>query len=356
MATELTLRLRHIEVEFCKRIFLHQCTCSNGCKWKTYIVGKQEAPIGGTDADNSASEALESTDSLERLGRTRLLNSKLFTWHFFRNLLEQFPKENDIAKSSFIQRMNTRTKNVVSEVRRLQASQGSWSWDRVEALHIMRHSVPPPHRTFWIDDESRQIQLTDVMMLWARIDRTADEHDMLLDSYIPDKLLKRPFTPDKVDFLHTLLCVGRLDIATPALATTALHDAIRDEEYHLVWTLLTVANVDDTDVGDLLHTAIVDADCAPTMVFMIMDEWSRHARDCRGHCGHPAMWEAETDLLDKILWNWADRQRKQKNWRGGWVETNLSRLGAQLRPVAPEHFLTVDEKDRAREFGVHAMF
>jgi hypothetical protein len=170
---------------------------------------------------------------------------------------------------------------------------------------------------------------------------------------IPDKLLCRPFTQDKMAFLIAVF-EKNLDPGKSHLAAQGLLEAIEDNEQLVACLLMTAARIEDPRAMTVLRKAVVDGGCHSAMVSMIFQEIFRHANFCQNayprnreldkRCGHPINWEQQ-DLLDPKLWKWAECEKKKGNWKGEWVEINLERLNRDRKPVSAEKYCEISEKE-----------
>ena len=168
---------------------------------------------------------------------------------------------------------------------------------------------------------------------------------------VPDKLLCRPFTQDKMAFLLALFGKHLIPLKSH-LAAQGLLDAIEDDEQLAACLLLTTARIEDQRAMTVLRKAVVDDGCHSAMVSMIFHEIFRHANFCRNRyphnrdfdkrCGHPINWERQ-NLLDSKLWKWAECEKKKGNWKGEWVEINLKRLNRDDKPVSAEKYCELSE-------------
>lgn len=316
----------HVCEEFCKRVFIHHAE-----KWRK-------------------------GEELEYKSRVRVMDSKFFTWPFFLRLLDHLPRDHGDG----IFRYAAPLLADIDRVAKLQRK--PYPYDQADKVRALRRAIPGSCQVFWIDDDSRRTKIVEAFK-W----RISQLRIMLLRSKIPDKLLIPPFTPDKIDFLHVLLCVVKLKIATPSLTTNAIKTAIRAKEHHLVWILLKSAKNEDATFEELLRTAVLEGDCDEDIVQMLTDEWIFHLHKCCGcrvhkafnrnchtcttprwndTCGHPVRWNESVDLLDRVLWNWADQEKKNKNWKGEWFETNLKRLCQEDDPITAKEYLATRASNR----------
>jgi hypothetical protein len=196
-------------------------------------------------------------------------------------------------------------------------------------------------------DLSKAMEVYEVLALLS-MRETSD-----LFAGVPDKLLRRPFTQDKMAFLVAVF-ERRMEPGKSHLAAQCLLDAIEDNEQLVTCVLMTAARIEDPRAMTVLRKAVVDAGCHSTMVSMIFDEIFRHSSSCLysysrnreldKRCRHPINWERQ-DLLDPKLWEWAEQERKKGNWKGEWVEINLERLNRDKKPVSAEKYCNMSEKE-----------
>lgn len=196
-------------------------------------------------------------------------------------------------------------------------------------------------------DPSKATEVYEVLALLS-MRETSD-----LFAGVPDKLLCRPFTQDKIAFLVAVF-ERRMEPGKSHLAVQALLDAIEDDELLAACLLMTAARIEDQRAMTVLRKAVVDNGCHSAMVSMIFHEISRHANGCLNpyssnlaldkRCRHPINWEQQ-DLLDPKLWEWAEQERKKGNWKGEWVEINLKRLNRNQKPVSAEKYCDLSEKE-----------
>lgn len=313
----------------------------------------------GSDPEPAWCEIEELDDNY----RTRIMDSKFFTWPFFLRLLKHFPIWDHHEAPVRLVRYPADVEHVME----LQSK--PYPHDEAHSARILRHSIWKPGQLFWIEDANRRSKMVDAIELWESNRIEPRLYEQLSFSKIPDKLLIPPFTPDKIDLLHFLLCVVELEFATPTLTTNAIKTAIRTKEYHLLWILLNYARNEDATFEELLRTAVLDGDCDATTVQMLMDEWISHQQDCcvcsihnwsdsscfncrtrkcNDDCGHPVDWNYDSDLLDKALWNWADYEKKKNNWKGEWLEMNLTRLCRWDWVVPAKEYLAIRPQNRRR--------
>lgn len=139
----------------------------------------------------------------------------------------------------------------------------------------------------------------------------------------PKKLLSSPFNQEKVRFLEVL---GRniddlagLDASYGELGHECLFIAVRDAQQELVSLLLSMGLAPSTE---LLRVAVTESDCNKDIVRLLVSA----AGD--GHRQLPSESERSADivdLLDPVLWAWADEARRRGDKKGEWLLGHLKR-------------------------------
>ncbi|KAK3687041.1 hypothetical protein LTR37_019203 [Vermiconidia calcicola] len=195
------------------------------------------------------SSVLRSSDimSTDLSAATRLMNSKFFTWSFFQ----------------------------------------SWSLEEFRRLEL---------QGVWEEKENRHTNCA-----WCML----QPHDDLLP---PRKLLRSPFTADKVEFLAFLLSSRlepyQLDPFYTELAKEGLHQAVSQgagDHLSLFWELGLQPDI------ELLRQAVIDSGCDKSTVRKLV---TRAA-------GLPE--PNDVDFLDPALWSWAEKARTAGDERGPWL-------------------------------------
>lgn len=250
------------------------------------------------------------------------MNSRFFTWTFFHRLLHQHLDGNAWGKDAKSRRQ-TQFQEVMERT----------VYDRVdEGLRNLRN-FPLDWDLLWIDDVDGRWNVFDALWCAPSISK--------MNAEVPDKLLEAPFTPDKAILLHLLLHRFGFDLGMPARANLAVEAAILRNAHQLAWILIACMKY-TPDFNQLLHVAVVEAGCDPLMVYMIL-AWHHYlaAGDDAPNTDQP--------LLKPTVWNWAERERENKNWKGEWLEMSLKRARfVRRRPISPEVYLATDPKQRRK--------
>ena len=192
----------------------------------------------------------------------RLMNSRFFTWSFFRAWLRE---ESDRP-------------NFLCEWLKVYRPGESGSWPALEEwtwlqLHPKRR--PPP----------------------------------------PIKLLRGPFTQDRIQFLEFFtrnLSADAQDLYPSYFerAKEGLQQAVSEgsvDAFHSFWAF---ALWPDTE---MLRTAVIDSGCDEKVVTGLVDREIHHRR-----------WgSTEVDLLDPALWSWADKAQDMGDGKGRWLKDLL---------------------------------
>ena len=197
-------------------------------------------------------------------GPMRLMNSRFFTWAFFKDwLLEEF--------------------------------------DRLVLLDEWQRVAVPESLT------SRQ---TDAQAKWTWLAfRPHQVNDSLLP---PKKLLRSPFTPDKVHFLKCITSgfgedPDELDPVYKELAKEGLEQAVAEGAGDVLPSFWTLGMQPDTE---LLRTAVIDAGCDKEVVRQLVTPVVRLTS---------VQVQAELDFLDPALWSWAEKARMKGDEKGLWL-------------------------------------
>lgn len=123
----------------------------------------------------------------------------------------------------------------------------------------------------------------------------------------PRKLLRGPWTDEKVKFLSTLvfkcdrIAESSIDIE---LAREGLEHAVAEGSLEAVQALLFLGLRPDTE---LLRQAVLDYGCNREVVETLITTS-----------------ESDIDLLDETIWSWADKARRMGNIDGDWLKNQLS--------------------------------
>ncbi|SMR42398.1 unnamed protein product [Zymoseptoria tritici ST99CH_1E4] len=128
----------------------------------------------------------------------------------------------------------------------------------------------------------------------------------------PDKLLRSPFSADKVGFLKVFADqmnnIVERDPAYGEIAYEGLMHAIQEQQLDVVTILLSLGLRPSTE---LLRVAVTEAGCDEDLVRLL--------------AGHVEP-EDSVDLLDPVLWAWAEKARANGNAKGDWLIAFLREL------------------------------
>ena len=146
--------------------------------------------------------------------------------------------------------------------------------------------------------------------------RTLEPHTLL---HPPLKLLRRPFTADRIMFLDVMVSAlteepDDLDPIYQEQAQRGLEQAIDDSAHHALDAFWSLGAVPDTE---LLRKAVIDAGCVVPVVAKLITR--------------TAKLRTSTDLLDPMLWSWADEAKRRNDEKGQWLVARL-REGIQIPP------------------------
>lgn len=163
---------------------------------------------------------------------------------------------------------------------------------------------------------------------------------------VPAKLLRRPWTPEKTQFLYYLvwLQVG-IDWERSTLgemATTALHSAISTCD-RLAVASLVGCSIGCTPSMEDLRAAVMRYGCDPTIVFHLLAAGVRSHILARKH-RRPA----DINFRDPSLWSWASRH-KESHRKGEWL-TEALRYAADFAINSSSYDETL-HADLIRAFG-----
>lgn len=134
----------------------------------------------------------------------------------------------------------------------------------------------------------------------------------------PGKLLRPPFTSDKVNFLKVFAShvddIANQDAAYGELAHEGLMAAVQLRRSDLVLIFFQMGLRSSTE---LLRVAVTEAGCDEHLVRLLAGDPGTEAmaqvsppRDIR---------QADVDLLDPTLWAWAEKARTHGNDKGDWL-------------------------------------
>lgn len=132
----------------------------------------------------------------------------------------------------------------------------------------------------------------------------------------PPKLLRGPWTDEKVKFLNTLVlnCDSVAENSTDRnLALEGLGHAVAEGSLEAVQALLGLGLRPDTE---LLRRAVLDSGCDREIVTALMTTSG-----------------PDLDLLDEAIWSWADKARRMGNVDGDWLKKQL--IDAQNNNFVP---------------------
>lgn len=194
----------------------------------------------------------------------RLMNSKFFTWQFFKEWLRAEFEARGLLQEWQDADPPTDATPVQAEL------WARWSWNRLR-----------PH-----------IRLSP-----------------------PKKLLKGPFTEDKVRFLTFVTSTFRddqdqLDPLYLELARDGLEQAITEGAEEALPSFWTLGLQTDTE---LLRLAVIHAGCKKEIVRRLLTRAKVHV-----------------NFLDPDLWSWADKARMSGDERGPWLMAQLKRASRGL--------------------------
>lgn len=128
----------------------------------------------------------------------------------------------------------------------------------------------------------------------------------------PKKLLRGPFTEDKVQFLR--LVTSTADWSPGQIITPLHHELAREGLKHAVAegaaldTLRCFWNLGLQPDMDLIRLAVMDAGCKKEIV-----------KELVGKAWDSKSASSDVDLLDPALWTWADRARARGDEKGTWL-------------------------------------
>lgn len=139
----------------------------------------------------------------------------------------------------------------------------------------------------------------------------------------PKKLLSSPFNQEKAQFLevlsHHVQDLAGMDAAYGELAHVGLVAAVRQSHREMVQLLLSMGLTASTE---MLRVAVTESGCDREIVRMLIDKSENDRRDPNMDEGRPAEIGSSpdaVDLLDPVLWSWADEARRRGNKKGGWL-------------------------------------
>lgn len=134
----------------------------------------------------------------------------------------------------------------------------------------------------------------------------------------PYKLLCAPFSADKTAYLavlaQTTSNIRSLNSAYGELAQEGLAAAVQAGYVELTSVLLGMGVSPTTE---LLRAAVIDAACDERLVKTLL-----RAASSPEHAGHGST-SKDLDLLDPMIWSWADQARTNGNPKGNWLMSLL---------------------------------
>ncbi|KAK5017793.1 hypothetical protein LTR39_001349 [Cryomyces antarcticus] len=143
---------------------------------------------------------------------------------------------------------------------------------------------------------------------------------------IPQKLLRGPWTDDKIDFLHYLENIGAwVDDSNDR--QLAMEDAISAGEHDVVELLLR-KNIGVVPTTELLRSAIMNKNGCSTRVVTRICAAALLRQDKFGI--HSIDWK------DKQLWTWADHHHQGPQDIGWWVKMQLRKAAEHEKPSSSQ--------------------
>lgn len=142
----------------------------------------------------------------------------------------------------------------------------------------------------------------------------------------PRKLFSAPFSNDKTIYLailaQTIDDITSLSHSFGELAYEGTMLAVQSGHDELASVLLGMGV---TATTDLLRTAVMDAECDERLVKLLLRPASPQEQARRGATDG-------VDLLDPMVWSWAEKAREKGNPKGTWLMETL-REAQELRSV-----------------------
>lgn len=192
----------------------------------------------------------------------RLMNSKFFTWPFF-----------------------TR-----------------WLYDEFEQRHLLDE---------WREAMGDEVEASNTLQLqewtWYRLRPSSALPP-------PIKLLRRPFTEDRVQFLKFMINSFREEPETLGFlyreaVQEGLQQVVEDGVGHALNAFFSLGGYVDTE---LLRKAVIDSGCEEEVVERLI---------ARTICLRTAV--VHIDFLDAALWSWADKAKARGDKKGSWLIEQL---------------------------------
>ena len=201
--------------------------------------------------------------NINNSGAMRLMNSKFFTWPFFRTWLH-----NEFARQKLQSEMEDAVGHDAESQEGLQR-QEEWTWYRLGPPA----TLPPP-----------------------------------------SKLLRRPFTADNVQFLRFMIGFFHAEPETlgpvySEIVQDGLQQAVEDGVGDVLNAFFCLgAQVDP----ELLRKAVIDAHCEKDVVQRLISRTT--------HLNNEPV---DVDFLDPALWAWADKAKANGDEKGPWLIEQL---------------------------------
>ena len=130
--------------------------------------------------------------------------------------------------------------------------------------------------------------------------------------FIPEKVLRGPWTTEKASFLYSLVCLhGQIDLEGSLAGETAkegLYDAIRQNCQRAVAALATLLGSKKLLTTEALRVAVLESGCNECIV---------------RHLLYNAQIFSTMDFHDPALWNWAKQTEELENPKGSWLRDKL---------------------------------
>lgn len=168
---------------------------------------------------------------------------------------------------------------------------------------------------------------------------------------IPAKLLKGPWTSDKVSFLYYLVWSGLgIDWEHSTVGEVAAHglrQAIQ-EQNEVASACLLHPNIGVTPTASLVKSAIIDYGCDPTIVFHLLSAALRLHILARTE-PHAVYTPADFTFRDPSIWSWAGRARARGDEKGEWL-TRALRYAAETATTSATYD-TAAQQDFERACG-----
>lgn len=148
----------------------------------------------------------------------------------------------------------------------------------------------------------------------------------------PFKVLHGPWTSDRVAFLNVFSlypngCLSPLDGIVAEIAHEGLHQAVEEQSLQVIKLLRNLYAQPDQD---LLRKAVIDFGCDKNIVLYLLQwcvveilRWNTHSANRVASQPRP-----EIDLLDPMLWAWAEKAKNVGEAKGEWLINILRRLSS----------------------------